>query len=356
MLESMGISVEFSHHEGGPGQQEIDLRYADALTTADNIMTFRTVVREVALSQGIWATFMPKPFTSHPGSGMHTHVALRGRPERLLRGRRGVPAVQDRPAFIAGLLAHAPEISAVTNQWVNCYKRLMFGGEAPSYVCWGHNNRSAMVRVPMYKPLKGQSTRIELRTRRRGVQPLPRVRGHARRRHEGHRAGTRPAPRGRGRRVVAHRARSAPASASRRCPRASTRRSRSPSAPSCWPRPSASTSSTSSSATSAPSGTSTAARSPPSSATACFRSSRQAADRDDRLQPGPGQPAAHGAGHRGRDRGAHRGPCGVHPGERRQPRRRRAGDGGGRAAARGRGLRVQAARATPGALPRSPPS
>ena len=76
MLESMGISVEFSHHEGGPGQQEIDLRYADALSTADNIMTFRTVVREVALSQGIWATFMPKPFTTHPGSGMHTHVSL----------------------------------------------------------------------------------------------------------------------------------------------------------------------------------------------------------------------------------------------------------------------------------------
>ena len=88
MLEAMGISVEFSHHEGGPGQQEIDLRYADALSTADNIMTFRTVIREVALSQGIWATFMPKPFTTHPGSGMHTHVSpVRGRPERLLRGR-----------------------------------------------------------------------------------------------------------------------------------------------------------------------------------------------------------------------------------------------------------------------------
>ena len=98
MLESMGISVEFSHHEGGPGQQEIDLRYADALTTADNIMTFRVVVKEVALSQGIYASFMPKPFTEHPGLGdAHAPVAVRGRPQRLLRGRRGVPPVQDRP-------------------------------------------------------------------------------------------------------------------------------------------------------------------------------------------------------------------------------------------------------------------
>ena len=166
MLESMGISVEFSHHEGGPGQQEIDLRYADALSTADNIMTFRTVIREVALSQGIWATFMPKPFTTHPGSGMHTHVvALRGRPERLLRGRRRSTS-SPRPAGSSSPACSRTrrEISVVTNQWVNSYKRLMFGGEAPSYICWGHNNRSAMIRVPMYKPLKGQSTRVELRT------------------------------------------------------------------------------------------------------------------------------------------------------------------------------------------------
>ena len=99
MLESMGISVEFSHHEGGPGQQEIDLRYADALSTADNIMTFRTVVREVALSQGIWATFMPKPYTTHPGSGMHTHVSLfEGDRNAFFEAGSGVPAVQDRPA------------------------------------------------------------------------------------------------------------------------------------------------------------------------------------------------------------------------------------------------------------------
>lgn len=165
MLEAMGISVEFSHHEAGPGQQEIDLRYADALTTADNIMTFRTVIREVALNQGIWATFMPKPYTSHPGSGMHTHVSLfEGDQNAFYEAGAEYQLSKTGRQFIAGVLKHASEISVVTNQWVNSYKRMMFGGEAPSYICWGHNNRSAMIRVPMYKPMKGQSTRIELRT------------------------------------------------------------------------------------------------------------------------------------------------------------------------------------------------
>lgn len=165
MLEAMGISVEFSHHEGGPGQQEIDLRYADALSTADNIMTFRTVIREVALGQDIWATFMPKPFTTHPGSGMHTHVSLfEGDRNAFFEAGAEYQLSKVGRQFIAGVLRHANEISVVTNQWVNSYKRLMFGGEAPSYICWGHNNRSAMIRVPMYKPNKGQSTRIELRT------------------------------------------------------------------------------------------------------------------------------------------------------------------------------------------------
>jgi glutamine synthetase len=165
MLEAMGISVEFSHHEGGPGQQEIDLRYADALSTADNIMTFRTVIREVALGQDIWATFMPKPFTDQPGSGMHTHVSLfEGDQNAFYEPGAEYQLSKIGRQFISGVLHHAGEISVVTNQWVNSYKRMMFGGEAPSYVCWGHNNRSAMIRVPMYKPLKGQSTRIELRT------------------------------------------------------------------------------------------------------------------------------------------------------------------------------------------------
>ncbi|RJS47558.1 type I glutamate--ammonia ligase [Nocardioides cavernaquae] len=165
MLEAMGISVEFSHHEGGPGQQEIDLRYADALSTADNIMTFRTVIREVALGQGIWASFMPKPFGDQPGSGMHTHVSLfDGDQNAFYEAGAEYQLSKTGRQFIAGILTHAAEIACVTNQWVNSYKRLISGGEAPSYICWGHNNRSAMVRVPMYKPNKGQSTRIELRT------------------------------------------------------------------------------------------------------------------------------------------------------------------------------------------------
>ncbi|MGO0577499.1 glutamine synthetase family protein [Ornithinimicrobium panacihumi] len=164
-LEQMGISVEFSHHEGGPGQQEIDLRYADALSMADNIMTFRTVVREVALQQDSFATFMPKPLALHPGSGMHTHMSLfegdtnafyePGAPYELSEtGRR----------FMAGILVHSRETSAVTNQWVNSYKRLWGGGEAPAYVCWGHNNRSALARVPMYSIGKGHSRRVEVRS------------------------------------------------------------------------------------------------------------------------------------------------------------------------------------------------
>ena len=173
MLESMGISVEFSHHEGAPGQQEIDLRYADALSTADNIMAFRLAMKEVALEQGVYASFMPKPFTEHPGSGMHTHMSL-------FEGDRNVfyePGAQFQLSklgrqFIAGLLRHAAEITAVCNQWVNSYKRLWggdeaiagAGGEAPAYICWGHNNRSALVRVPMYKPSKGNATRVEIRS------------------------------------------------------------------------------------------------------------------------------------------------------------------------------------------------
>jgi len=163
-LEAMGISVEFSHHEGAPGQQEIDLRYADALATADNIMTFRVVVKEVALSQGLYATFMPKPFSQWPGSGMHTHMSL-FEGDRNAFFEAGAEYHQSKIArsFIAGLLRHAGEILAVTDQRANSYKRLRGGGEAPAYVCWGHNNRSALVRVPMYKPEKSQSTRIEFR-------------------------------------------------------------------------------------------------------------------------------------------------------------------------------------------------
>ena len=165
MLEGMGISVEYSHHEVAPGQQEIDLRYADALSTADNILTTRHVIKEVALSQGVFASFMPKPFSDQPGSGMHTHLSL-------FEGDTNAFHDADDPAhlsvvgrqFIAGLLRHAAEITAVTNQWVNSYKRLIGGGEAPPYICWGSNNRSALVRVPHYKPSKSGSARVEVRS------------------------------------------------------------------------------------------------------------------------------------------------------------------------------------------------
>jgi glutamine synthetase len=165
MLEAMGISVEFSHHEGAPGQQEIDLRYADALSTADNIMTFRHVIKEVALEQGFYASFMPKPFTEHPGSGMHTHVSLfKGEENAFYDPSAEFNLSATGRSFIAGLLKHAPEITAITNQWVNSYKRLHGGGEAPAYVNWGPSDRGALVRVPMYKPKKENSTRIEFRS------------------------------------------------------------------------------------------------------------------------------------------------------------------------------------------------
>ncbi|GEM31786.1 putative glutamine synthetase 2 [Nocardia neocaledoniensis NBRC 108232] len=164
-LESMGISVEFSHHEGAPGQQEIDLRYADALSMADNVMTFRYLIKEVAIDEGVRATFMPKPFSQYPGSAMHTHMSL-------FEGENNAFADLDDPdnlsqtarSFIAGILEHAPEISAITNQWVNSYKRLIHGGEAPTAASWGRSNRSALVRVPMYTPNKTSSRRVEIRS------------------------------------------------------------------------------------------------------------------------------------------------------------------------------------------------
>jgi glutamine synthetase len=168
-LERIGISVEFSHHEVAPGQQEIDLRYADALTTADNIMTFRHVVKEVALSHGVRASFMPKPFTDQPGNGMHTHLSLfEGERNAFHDPSDEMKLSKVARAFIAGLLVHAREYTAVTNQWVNSYKRLFPQPladritESPAYVCWGHLNRSALVRVPAYG--KPNSARVEIRS------------------------------------------------------------------------------------------------------------------------------------------------------------------------------------------------
>jgi glutamine synthetase len=164
-LESMGISVEFAHHEGAPGQQEIDLRYADALSMADNVMTFRYLIKEMALEEGARATFMPKPFGQYPGSAMHTHMSLFEGEVNAFHGPDDPLQLSGvAKSFIAGILEHSCEISAVTNQWVNSYKRLMHGGEAPSAASWGAANRSALVRIPMYSPHKTSSRRIEVRS------------------------------------------------------------------------------------------------------------------------------------------------------------------------------------------------
>lgn len=164
-LEAMNIQVEYSHHENGPGQNEIDLRYADAMTTADNIITLRTVVKEVALGLDQVATFMPKPMVGEPGSGMHTHLSLfQGGKNAFHEPGAEYGLSRMGRQFIAGLLRHAPEYCAITNQWVNSYKRLVHGGEAPTAASWGAANRSALVRVPMYTPRKASSRRVEVRS------------------------------------------------------------------------------------------------------------------------------------------------------------------------------------------------
>jgi glutamine synthetase len=164
-LESMGIPVEYVHHEVAPSQHEIDLRYTDALTMADNVMTYRLTVKEVAQEFGIYATFMPKPVMGVNGSGMHTHQSLfSGDRNAFFDANDEYHLSKVAKGYIAGILKHAPEITLVTNQWVNSYKRLVPGYEAPVYVCWARRNRSALVRVPMYKPGKEGATRIEYRS------------------------------------------------------------------------------------------------------------------------------------------------------------------------------------------------
>ena len=163
-LEAMGIPVEYSFHEDSPSQHEIDLRYTDALSMADNVMTFRLVVRETALERGVHATFMPKPMTGVQGSGMHTHLSLFEGDANVFHDPGGDhPLSATGQAFVAGLLHHAQEITAVTNQLVNSYKRLIVGTEAPSHVTWARNHRSALVRVPVSQPGKESSVRIEYR-------------------------------------------------------------------------------------------------------------------------------------------------------------------------------------------------
>ena len=163
-LEDMGIGVEYSHHEVAPSQHEIGLRYTDALTMADNAMTYRLVVKEVALANNVYATFMPKPRADWNGSGMHTHQSLfRGDTNAFFAEDDAYHLSPIAKSYMAGLLRHAPEFTLVTNQWVNSYKRLVPGYEAPVYLTWARRNRSDLIRVPDYKPGKESSTRIEYR-------------------------------------------------------------------------------------------------------------------------------------------------------------------------------------------------
>jgi glutamine synthetase len=164
-LEEMGIGVEYSHHEVAPSQHEIDMRYTDALTMADSVMTYRLVVKEVALKYNVYATFMPKPVLGENGSGMHTHQSLfKGEKNAFFDPKDLYHLSKEGKCFIAGLLKHAPELTAVTNQWINSYKRLVPGYEAPVYLSWARRNRSDLIRVPQYRPGREKATRIEFRS------------------------------------------------------------------------------------------------------------------------------------------------------------------------------------------------
>ena len=163
-LEEMGIEAEYSHHEVAPGQDEIVLRYTDALTMADNCMTYRLVVREIARQHGVHATFMPKPISSENGSGMHTHLSLfRGEANDFYSADGSNNLSPLALNFIAGLLTHAPAFTAITNQWINSYKRLVPGYEAPVYLTWAHRNRSDLIRIPRVPPNNPEAARIEYR-------------------------------------------------------------------------------------------------------------------------------------------------------------------------------------------------
>ncbi len=164
-LQDMGVQIEYSHHEVAPSQHEIDMRYDEGLKMADKTMTLRIVVKEIARKNGFYASFMPKPLFGENGSGMHTHQSLfKGDKNAFFDAGDEYHLSSAGKSYIAGIMRHAREMAAITNQWVNSYKRLVPGYEAPVYVSWARRNRSAMVRVPMYKPGKEEATRIEFRS------------------------------------------------------------------------------------------------------------------------------------------------------------------------------------------------
>jgi glutamine synthetase len=164
-LEQMGIGIEYSHHEVAPSQHEIDMRYTDALTMADSVMTYRLVVKQVAINQGVYATFMPKPVFGVNGSGMHVHQSLfKGDRNAFFDPKGKYYLSKIARNYVAGLLKYAPEITAINNQWINSYKRLVPGYEAPVYLSWAKRNRSDLIRVPEYRPGREKATRIEFRS------------------------------------------------------------------------------------------------------------------------------------------------------------------------------------------------
>jgi len=164
-LEQMGINIEYSHHEVAASQHEIDMRYTDALTMADNVMTYRLVVKQIALNHGVYATFMPKPIFGINGSGMHVHQSLfRGKQNAFFDASDPYSLSKEAKSFIAGLLKHAPAITSINNQWINSYKRLVPGYEAPVYLSWARRNRSDLIRVPEYRPGREVATRVEFRS------------------------------------------------------------------------------------------------------------------------------------------------------------------------------------------------
>ncbi len=179
-LEELGIPVETSHHEVAPSQHEIALRYTDALTMADNTMTYRLTVKEIALKNGVYATFMPKPISDQNGSGMHVHMSLfKGESNAFCDAADPYHLSKVGRSFIAGLLKYAREITLVTNQWVNSYKRLVPGFEAPVYVSWARRNRADLIRVPEYQTRQGDRRPDRVPGAGPGLQPVPRLRLHA---------------------------------------------------------------------------------------------------------------------------------------------------------------------------------
>ncbi len=163
-LERMGVRIEYSHHEVAASQHEIDMRYDEGLAMADKTMTLKATVKAVAMLNGVYATFMPKPIFGINGSGMHTHQSLfKGKNNVFYDAKDQYHLSAEGKSYIAGLLKHAREITGICSQWVNSYKRLVPGYEAPVYVAWARRNRSALVRVPMYKPGKEAATRCEYR-------------------------------------------------------------------------------------------------------------------------------------------------------------------------------------------------